>query len=181
MNQIDSSSANASNKQGHFMATVAKTGTNQSSKSAGCDSIHDTLLFGRSTEPEEIQLTEPVSDLSEEEDEIEIDEPQEKRYGKVLVDYKWPPSRNHNEIPLPTMLQVMKVFGPEGLHPWRKDIHKLDKSSIIRLFKQWNPHFFVWFHKRKGIWVPLLGFQQESARRKLSRKANKMIATTPQA
>lgn len=72
-------------------------------------------------------------------------------------------------IPLPTMITLMRVFGPEDLQPWRKDLHKLDRSSIVRIFKQWNPHFFAWFHRKRGIWVPILGFREESLRRETAR------------
>ena len=115
-----------------------------------------------------------VSDLSDNEED-DTDEVHEARSKPALSrserkEPEWPTSLS-KMVPLPTMLTIMRVFGPEGLELWRKDIHKLDKASLERTFKQWNPHFFTWFHRRRGQWVPVLGFKEESIRRETARSA----------
>lgn len=70
------------------------------------------------------------------------------------------------------MIMLMRVFGPEGLEPWNvRNIDHIPDSKLLVIFHRWNPNFFQWFHLRRGMWVPRLGFRQEYDRRSAVREA----------
>jgi hypothetical protein len=64
------------------------------------------------------------------------------------------------------MLQLMREYGSELSEtavPPRRDA--VQKASVVRQFRRWNPTFFEHFHHRGGRWVPKLGKKGELERR----------------
>lgn len=64
------------------------------------------------------------------------------------------------------MLQLMRDYGSElsdTAVPPRKDA--VQKASVVRQFRRWNPTFFEHFVHKNGKWVPKLGKKGELDRR----------------
>jgi hypothetical protein len=64
------------------------------------------------------------------------------------------------------MLQLMREYGSELSEtavPPRKDA--VQKASVVRQFRRWNPTFFEHFYHKGGKWVPKLGKKGELERR----------------
>lgn len=55
---------------------------------------------------------------------------------------------------------------------------EVQKASVVRQFRRWNPNFFQYFEYRQGKWAPKLGKLAELQRRARVREAIK--GTTPQ-
>jgi hypothetical protein len=69
------------------------------------------------------------------------------------------------------MLSIMREYGSEisdTAMPPRKNY--VQKASVVRQFRRWNPNFFEWFEHKHGAWVPKLGKQGELQRREHARK-----------
>lgn len=53
------------------------------------------------------------------------------------------------------MFELMKEYGSEGsdsaILP-RKDM--VQKASVVRQFRRWNPNFFEYFVHKEGKWIP---------------------------
>ena len=65
----------------------------------------------------------------------------------------------------------MREYGSEvsdTVMPPRKQ--HVQKASVIRQFRRWNPNFLDWFEYRSGQWVPKLGRAGELARREEARR-----------
>lgn len=70
------------------------------------------------------------------------------------------------------MLEIMKIYGSEVSEtaiPPRKD--NVQKASVVRQFRRWNPNFFEFFYHKDGKWVPKLGKEGELKRRAQARKS----------
>lgn len=70
------------------------------------------------------------------------------------------------------MLQLMREYGSElsdTAVPPRKD--SVQKASVVRQFRRWNPTFFEHFYHKNGKWVPKLGKKGELDRRAKVRAA----------
>ena len=72
------------------------------------------------------------------------------------------------------MLQLMQTFGSEvsdHTHlPSRMNTNRpIQKASIVRQFRRWNPSFHEFFEHKAGKWVPKLGLKGELERRAQSR------------
>ena len=70
------------------------------------------------------------------------------------------------------MLQLMREYGSElsdTAVPPRKD--SVQKASVVRQFRRWNPTFFEHFYHKNGKWVPKLGKKVELERRATVRAA----------
>ena len=68
-------------------------------------------------------------------------------------------------------MNLMRDYGSEVsdvVLPPRK--MNVQKASIIRQFRRWNPNFFDYFQFINGSWQPKLGREGELARRVLARK-----------
>ena len=46
----------------------------------------------------------------------------------------------------------------------------VQKASVVRQFRRWNPNFLEWFEYRNGQWLPKLGKEGELRRREQSRR-----------
>ena len=71
------------------------------------------------------------------------------------------------------MLQLMREYGSElsdTAVPPRKD--SVQKASVVRQFRRWNPTFFEHFYHKNGKWIPKLGKKGELERREKVRAAN---------
>lgn len=65
----------------------------------------------------------------------------------------------------------MQTYGSEVSDmamPPRKSC--VQKASVVRQFRRWNPNFLQYFEHVNGRWVPKLGHAAELARREESRK-----------
>lgn len=64
------------------------------------------------------------------------------------------------------MLDIMREYGSEvsgtAVAPRKGTVQK---ASVIRQFRRWNPNFFLHFYHRNGRWVPKLGKEAELERR----------------
>jgi len=72
------------------------------------------------------------------------------------------------------MVEIMQEYGSElseTVMPPRKSA--IQKASIVRQFRRWNPHFFQYFQHVNGKWVPKLGKHGELERRAKIRKHKK--------
>lgn len=77
------------------------------------------------------------------------------------------------------MIEIMHVYGSEvsdTAMPPRKS--HVQKASVVRQFRRWNPNFLEYFEHRNGHWVPKLGKEAELARRKQSRREAASTKTT---
>ena len=75
------------------------------------------------------------------------------------------------------MLELMRTYGSElsdTVMPPRKT--KIQKASVIRQFRRWNPNFLDYFQYAAGKWVPKLGKEGELKRREEARKQRRMAA-----
>ena len=76
------------------------------------------------------------------------------------------------------MLDLMQEYGSEvsdtAMPPRRSCVQK---ASVVRQFRRWNPNFFEYFHHRNGRWIPKLGKESELRRREHARRT---IASTKQ-
>jgi hypothetical protein len=73
------------------------------------------------------------------------------------------------------MIEIMQEYGSEisdVVMPPRKPT--IQKASIVRQFRRWNPRFFEFFTCIRGKWVPTLGKQGELHRRMQARKEAQM-------
>ena len=69
------------------------------------------------------------------------------------------------------MIQMMQTYGSEvsdSVMPIGRKTH-IQKASIVRQFRRWNPNFLQHFHHVHGKWVPKLGQEGELARRRQAR------------
>ena len=72
----------------------------------------------------------------------------------------------------------MQIYGSEvsdTVMPPRK--LNIQKASVIRQFRRWNPNFLKYFYFKDGKWIPKLGNEGELERRKTTRK--KGLRTKP--
>jgi hypothetical protein len=73
------------------------------------------------------------------------------------------------------MLAIMREYGSEvsdTAMPPRKSY--VQKASVVRQFRRWNPNFLEWFEHVHGKWVPKLGKAGELKRRQEARRAAAM-------
>lgn len=74
----------------------------------------------------------------------------------------------------------MRTYGSEvsdTVMPPRKT--KIQKASVIRQFRRWNPNFLEYFQYKYGRWVPKLGKEAELKRReevRCQRRAGEALA-----
>jgi hypothetical protein len=64
----------------------------------------------------------------------------------------------------------MQEYGSETSDqalPLRKG--NVQRASVVRQFRRWNPNFFEYFEHTRGTWMPKLGKQAELERRHRSR------------
>lgn len=69
------------------------------------------------------------------------------------------------------MLQLMREYGSEVSEtslPPRKTF--VQKASVVRQFRRWNPNFLEYFEFRDGKWHPKLGKEGELKRRQAARR-----------
>jgi hypothetical protein len=69
------------------------------------------------------------------------------------------------------MLALMREYGSEVSEtslPPRKTF--VQKASVVRQFRRWNPNFLDYFEYRDGKWHPKLGKEGELKRRQLARR-----------
>eukprot|EP00934_Nitzschia_sp_Nitz4_P000597 Nitzschia sp. Nitz4//scaffold22_size323478//292603//293984//NITZ4_000588-RA/size323478-augustus-gene-0.214-mRNA-1//1//CDS//3329543180//597//frame0 len=84
------------------------------------------------------------------------------------------PTGKISHIPIEDMLRIMEEYGSEVSKqtlPKRRD--KIQKASVVRQFRRWNPEFFRYFIHVNGRWEPKLGKQGELKRRQEKRKEYK--------
>ena len=70
------------------------------------------------------------------------------------------------------MVRIMQTYGSEVSNqtlPKRKN--PIQKASIVRQFRRWNPEFFRFFVHVNGEWVPRLGREGELKRRTEKRRS----------
>jgi hypothetical protein len=70
------------------------------------------------------------------------------------------------------MLSIMHEYGSEvsdTAMPPRKSF--VQKASVVRQFRRWNPTFLEWFEHVNGKWVPKLGKAGEMRRRQEARRS----------
>jgi hypothetical protein len=70
------------------------------------------------------------------------------------------------------MLAIMREYGSEmsdTAMPPRKSF--VQKASVVRQFRRWNPNFTEWFVHINGKWIPKLGIDGEKKRRQEARLA----------
>ena len=68
------------------------------------------------------------------------------------------------------MLTIMREYGSEvsdTAMPPRKSY--VQKASVVRQFRRWNPNFTEWFDHINGKWIPKLGTEGEKKRRQDAR------------
>jgi hypothetical protein len=71
------------------------------------------------------------------------------------------------------MIRIMQDYGSEVSNqtlPKRKQ--PIQKASIVRQFRRWNPEFFRFFVHVNGEWVPRLGREGELKRRAEKRRGH---------
>ena len=69
-------------------------------------------------------------------------------------------------------MRIMEEYGSEISNqtlPKRKQ--PIQKASIVRQFRRWNPEFFRYFVHVNGEWVPRLGREGELKRRAEKRRS----------
>jgi uncharacterized protein YdaU (DUF1376 family) len=69
------------------------------------------------------------------------------------------------------MLALMREYGSEVSEtslPPRKTF--VQKASVVRQFRRWNPNFLDYFEYRDGKWHPKLGKEAELKRRQAARR-----------
>jgi len=68
-------------------------------------------------------------------------------------------------------MEIMNIYGSEVSEssiPPRKE--SVQKASVVRQFRRWNPNFFEFFIHKDGKWIPKLGKEGELKRREIARK-----------
>jgi hypothetical protein len=78
------------------------------------------------------------------------------------------------------MIEMMQVYGSEvsdSVMPIRKN-QNIQKASIVRQFRRWNPNFLEHFHHVHGKWTPKLGHDGELHRRQEARRFEARRKTT---
>eukprot|EP00523_Entomoneis_sp_CCMP467_P004688 CAMPEP_0168743224 /NCGR_PEP_ID=MMETSP0724-20121128/13458_1 /TAXON_ID=265536 /ORGANISM="Amphiprora sp., Strain CCMP467" /LENGTH=561 /DNA_ID=CAMNT_0008790831 /DNA_START=14 /DNA_END=1699 /DNA_ORIENTATION=+ len=81
------------------------------------------------------------------------------------------PAGKISQIPMADMLEIMSIYGSEvseTVMPPRK--LNIQKASVIRQFRRWNPNFLKFFYFKDGKWEPKLGREGELTRRQQTRK-----------
>ena len=58
---------------------------------------------------------------------------------------------------------------PSSLLGGNQSKRQIQKASIVRQFRRWNPNFHEFFEHRAGKWVPKLGIEGELERRAKNR------------
>jgi hypothetical protein len=69
------------------------------------------------------------------------------------------------------MIEMMQLYGSEvsdSVMPIRKN-QNIQKASVVRQFRRWNPNFLEHFHHVHGKWTPKLGRDGELQRRQEAR------------
>lgn len=78
------------------------------------------------------------------------------------------------------MLDLMQTYGSEvSDHTHLSSAmtsgkRKVQKASIVRQFRRWNPNFHEYFRHEGGKWVPKLGRQGELDRRARNRAERRL-------
>jgi len=70
------------------------------------------------------------------------------------------------------MVELMQIYGSEvsdHTHFSMSKQRKVQKASIVRQFRRWNPNFHEFFRHEGGKWVPKLGREGELERRAQNR------------
>lgn len=73
------------------------------------------------------------------------------------------------------MIEIMQIYGSEvseNVLPPRKT--NIQRASIVRQFRRWNPTFLEHFHFVHGKWEPKLGREGELKRREQMRRQRKV-------
>jgi hypothetical protein len=64
------------------------------------------------------------------------------------------------------MIRIMEEYGSEvSSQTFSKRKNPVQRASVVRQFRRWNPEFFRYFCHVKGEWVPKHGREQELKRR----------------
>ena len=77
-------------------------------------------------------------------------------------------------------MDLMRTYGSElsdTVMPPRKT--KIQKASVIRQFRRWNPNFLEYFHYSHGKWMPKLGKESELKRREEVRRQRRVSGGAP--
>ena len=85
----------------------------------------------------------------------------------LVASHPHPPNQNNRD-----MIRIMQEYGSEVSNqtlPKRKQ--PIQKASIVRQFRRWNPEFFRFFVHVNGEWVPRLGKEGELKRRAEKRRS----------
>lgn len=70
------------------------------------------------------------------------------------------------------MIRIMQEYGSEiSNQTLPKRNQPIQKASIVRQFRRWNPEFFRYFVHVNGEWVPRLGKEGEIKRRQEKRRS----------
>jgi len=89
---------------------------------------------------------------------------------KLVQDLRELPTGKISQIPIADMLEIMHEFGSEvseNAVPPRRD--NVQKASVVRQFRRWNPNFLEYFIHKGGKWIPKLGKRGELERRARAR------------
>ena len=96
-------------------------------------------------------------------------------FAKVSLPYNNPPYHfAHFALVsnlISDMIRIMREYGSEVSNqtiPQRKS--PIQKASVVRQFRRWNPEFFRYFLHVNGEWVPKLGREGELRRRAEKRR-----------
>jgi hypothetical protein len=128
--------------------------------------------LGRSVSYEQLERenAELRQRLSTKDAEIASLESTIEQLEKQVSDLRQLPTGKISQIPLEDMLQLMRDYGSElsdTAVPPRKE--KVQKASVVRQFRRWNPTFFEHFYHKNGKWIPKLGKKGELERRARAR------------
>ncbi|GAX17562.1 hypothetical protein FisN_18Lh212 [Fistulifera solaris] len=109
-------------------------------------------------------LQQAIEDLQ-----AQVDELRQLPVGKI------------SQIPVADMLELMHTYGSEvsdhthlPVSPGSESKRKVQKASIVRQFRRWNPNFHEFFHFQEGKWVPKLGVKGELERRAQNRALRRL-------
>jgi hypothetical protein len=95
-----------------------------------------------------------------------------------VAELKQLPVGKISQIPVNDMVELMQTFGsevsdhthlPASFCSSSSAKPNIQKASIVRQFRRWNPNFHEFFEHKAGAWVPKLGMQAELLRRAQSR------------
>jgi hypothetical protein len=73
------------------------------------------------------------------------------------------------------MIEMMQLYGSEvsdsvmPIRSGKNHVMTIQKASVVRQFRRWNPNFLEHFHHVHGKWVPKLGRDGELKRREHAR------------